>query len=238
MNAFNQPERTRDLGVLLIDPDPRFCKNVEAYFSVNGLVVHAMNRPDLIGALDLGRFSHAIICAKALGDGGPVALSQICNSVDCTVLLDKIDGQERINALQAGARHLIAKPVEPHELAILVSRASPQRSELPAASQPIWTLERTARSVVLPDGKREPLSMSEFYVLEAMMKSAPEPVLKSDLYLQMNPVAQPCPDRAQRSLEVMFSRLRSRLSTAAFALPIKAERNRGYVFLGKTRITY
>ena len=95
----------------------------------------------------------------------------------------------------------------------------------------VWSLQRANHTLTTPDGRIFVMSSSEFKVMELLIQGGVNGVSKEDLThaaigsMDVNHVYS-------RALEVMISRLRSRVKLNGKTFPIKSVRNKGYIFHG------
>lgn len=98
-----------------------------------------------------------------------------------------------------------------------------------------WLLSQVDCALISPNGNMINLSVSEFRVLELLFRSAPEPVTRKQLTIAMTGKSDD-KNIYGRTVEVLISRIRSRMKENAEDLPVKSMRNVGYVFHGHGRL--
>lgn len=144
---------------------------------------------------------------------------------------------DELLGLEFGADDFLRKPVEPR---ILLARIKAQLRRAPArvaestAPQPEryafgkFSIDRTDRSVVLPDGSTPDLTSAEFDLLWALVCHAGEVVSRDDLMLQLRGVEF---DGLDRTIDGRISKLRRKLrDDASNPQRIKTIRSKGYQF--------
>ena len=144
---------------------------------------------------------------------------------------------DELLGLEFGADDFLHKPVEPR---ILLARIKAQLRRAPArvtestAPQPEryafgkFSIDRTDRSVVLPDGSTPDLTSAEFDLLWALVCHAGEVVSRDDLMLQLRGVEF---DGLDRTIDGRISKLRRKLrDDASNPQRIKTIRSKGYQF--------
>jgi len=95
----------------------------------------------------------------------------------------------------------------------------------------VWSLQRAKYTITTPDGRTFELSSSEFRVMELLIQGGVNGVSKEDL----TQAAIGSMDESHvygRALEVMISRIRSRVKSDGIIFPVKSLRNKGYIFHG------
>lgn len=218
--------------ILLIDDDADFCTSIAQYFNASSLPIMVATDSKLARAVNMKTVKVLLL---------DIDMPEV-NGFDVLVLLDPVDkpsvimlsGHDdldtRIECLEKGADFFLSKPVNLKELSLIVRR-SLGRTTTPNNAAPKWVLSRLTHSVTTPDGRTFGLSVSEFRVLELLIQHGPKDVSREVLSEaacgSMNSV-----EIYSRALEVMISRLRTRLGSSDFRLPVKSIRNVGYVFHG------
>lgn len=142
---------------------------------------------------------------------------------------------DRVVGLELGADDYLSKPYAPRELvarlrAILrrgrmETRAGPSRRQ--EARFDGWIVNFARRAVVDPTGAAVDLTGAEFDLLAAMMEQAQRVVARERLMEYSSPRGG---DASDRSIDVLVSRLRRKLSRAGRQAPIVTVRGIGYMF--------
>lgn len=221
---------------LLIDDDADFCSYAVSYFGKIDLPIMVINDSRLIHAINFDKVRLLLLDIGMPYVSGLDVLQMIpFGKKPVTVMISGFnDIDTRIHCLELGADFFLAKPVDLKELSLIAKRCL-ERSPSARNSNFTWLLCRSSHKITTPDGRVFGLSSSEFRVLELLMRAAPNEVGKEDLS-QAASGNQSAAVIYGRSLEVLISRLRSRLSVADIILPIKSVRNVGYVFHGMGEI--
>lgn len=144
---------------------------------------------------------------------------------------------DRIVGLELGADDYLTKPFEPRELLARIrtvlrrSKSASPRPESPAPGGPVrfagWTLDRTARLLIAPDGLLVHLSGAEFRLLQVFLEHPRQVLSRDDLLERTQGRSATAFDR---SIDVQISRLRLRLrDNGREARIIKTVRGDGYV---------
>lgn len=226
-------------AILLVDDDHDFCESVASYFEGRGLSVLTATDARLLKNIDLSAL-HVILLdidmPKVSGFDALAIIRQQNNQVTTIMVSGHSDLTTRLSCLDQGADFFMAKPVDLAELFLVVQRVVGQQgSEAQIGSRGCWRLSRSRHVLITPDGDEFGLSTSEFRVLELLLSNAPELVSKEEL----TEAATGQIDIAKtysRALEVLISRVRSRINSNDVKLPVKALRNAGYVFHGAAEV--
>lgn len=224
--------------ILVIDDDADFCENVTRFFASRGQACQGLANPQLILAQDLSRVVLVLLDIDMPGLDGLTLLPLFKARQDIPVIMVSgvSDLDARLAALRAGADYFFTKPVALDELFLVCARrlalAPPAANR--HASAP-WTLHVRTRQLTSPEGSTIGLTLTECRLLETLFRNAPKEINRLQLteIITGQRVDDP---RSIRSLEVILSRLRTRFRHGGESLPIKAERNIGYVFLGTANI--
>lgn len=158
------------------------------------------------------------------------------SDVPIIMLSARADEADRLVGLELGADDYIAKPFSTKELIAriraILRRASggvqePQirRSRLTFDG---WSIDPGRREVISPDGVTVDLSGAEFDLLLAFVAS-PQRVIGRERLLEMSRARTT--DASDRSIDVLVSRLRRKLSTETQGEPlVRTVRGIGYIF--------
>lgn len=231
----------RDLcQVLLIDDDHDFCDSVASYFEERGLAMLTATDARLLHSMDLDDLRVILLDIDMPRLSGLDALEVVRQQNDhvTTIMVSgHSDLTTRLSCLDKGADFFMAKPVDLAELYLIVQRVFRQQNEKETQNdaQCCWRLSRSRHVLITPDGGEHGLSTGEFRVFELLFSNSPELVSKEEL----TEAATGRIDLAKtysRALEVLVSRVRSRISSKDVKLPVKALRNAGYVFHGACEV--
>lgn len=188
-------------------------------------------------------------CERALGDKGPdIVLLDVMlpdrSGLDlCRALRDRNvetpiilvtalrEDVDRIIGLEIGADDYVVKPFVPRELAARINAVL--RRTLPKAPEEddviysfgIFSVEPKSRSVSTQAGRELDLTGAEFDLLVAFLER-PGRLLSRELLLQLTAGQQR--DPFNRSIDVLVSRLRKKLSLETNTTIFKTVRNGGY----------
>jgi DNA-binding response OmpR family regulator len=158
-------------------------------------------------------------------------------SIPIIMLTGRGDAIDRIVGLEVGADDYLPKPFEMRELVAriraVLRRAATAAAETPAlAGQRFafedWVLDIGRRSLLGPDGQSQPLTTSEFNLLEVFVKR-PRRVLSRDEIMDLLKGHDWSP--VDRSIDNLVARLRKKVEKNPDRPElIKTVRNIGYTF--------
>jgi two-component system, OmpR family, response regulator len=220
--------------ILAIDDDHEFLTDLKKYFTARGLAVAVLSDPSLTFTLELGKFRIILLDLDMPELSGRNILAQLPVNCRPTVIIvsGHSDIDTRLALLRDGADFFISKPVDLRELFLICHQIL---GRLPAAerSNKFWKLSRSQHSITSPLGTTFGLTSSEFRILELLMLASQNPVSRDTLISAAMAREGIQTYTFYRSLEVMISRMRSRIGNSESPFPIKAHRNIGYVFHGR-----
>lgn len=233
------PEREtaeRRLHLLLVDDDAELCGMMSEFFTQAGhnLDIAYSGREGLATALR-GGYDLVILDVMLPGIDGFAVLEQLRRKKDLPVIMltARVQQQDRIHGLNAGADDYLPKPFDPDELLARI-RAVLRRSEGSSrASEDLLSignvrLSAASREAWCDDQLIELTSM-EFDLLELLMRSAGNVVSREEISsVLFEREASPY----DRFLDVHISHLRKKLESGRTL--IRTIRGVGYVFTGTT----
>ncbi len=232
-------EHTLDPGyILIVNNDPTMQQILSGYFSDHNVPTSSASSWSGLKSTDMP--PSLIIMDQLLGlTDGLDELRSIRSTTDIPVIMtgNSADETDTIICLELGADDYIAKPFGPAELlararAILRRREMTRTTPVRAAERGGfrfrgWRLDRRARRLVDPSGKKVHLSKGEYALLLAFLE-APERPLTRERLLHAIRIHE---DINDRSIDVQVLRLRRKLEIDPDASRmIKTERGVGYVF--------
>lgn len=219
--------------ILLVDDDYDFCDSVSKYFESRSIPVLTATDPRLLQSMALNSLRVLLLDIDMPRLSGLDALEMIrrhSDQITTIIVSGHSDLTTRLSALEKGADFFLSKPVDLPELFLVVSRILGKQTDVDTLGAQ-WLLSRSRCALISPNGDVIGLSASEYRVFEGLFSHAPLPVSKEEL----TEAATGKIDMAKtytRALEVLISRVRSRVNTNDVKLPVKALRNAGYVFHG------
>jgi DNA-binding response OmpR family regulator len=220
--------------LLLVDDDAELCEILTEYFSEEGFQVESAH--DGIRGLERARSGdHALVILDLLLPGmrGLEVLQQLRSDSTVPVLILTARGEDvdRIVGLELGADDYLPKPFNSRELMARVRailRRTRPSSEPHRMEVGDVVLDQSARQA-WRDGRALSLTMAEFVLLEAFLRSAGQVLSRERLAEQVLGRRLASFDR---SIDVHVSNLRKKLGDAAGAREhIRAVRGEGYVYI-------
>lgn len=169
-----------------------------------------------------------------------LALSTVRRSTDAALILltDSAHVEQRILARTVGVDHVLAKPIDPRELAALfgnLMRGHDKPLGRPRAGEHDmkWYLSAERWTLVAPNGRDIRLSAAEYELMHTLLERPGQIFQRSDLGTAP---ADARGGQGSRSLDVLISKLRRKVfDIAGVSLPLRSARNAGYVFAGAVR---
>lgn len=156
------------------------------------------------------------------------------SSVPVLMLTARGDTSDKVLGLGVGADDYLAKPFEPRELAARLE-ALVRRSKREVRQERFGDIELSAREGkayrVGDGGKKTDLGLTdtEFAALSLLVRHRPEAVSRDELFKLMRGFSR---DRADRSSDILISRLRSKLGDDHRSPRyIRTVRLRGYAYI-------
>ena len=223
------------MRVLLIDDDADLSAMVAEYLAVEGFETRAVyNGEDGVEAALSGDYCAVILDVMMPRMSGIEVLRRLRQSsqVPVIMLTAKGDDIDRVIGLEMGADDYVAKPYYPREL---LARLRAILRRAPAATPPRATPDQfSAGGLVLWPSQRRveqdrrplELTVSEFNLLEILLRSGEEVASKEQLSLQALGRHHEAYDR---SVDVHMSNLRQKLAqTPGAGVEIETVRGIGY----------
>ncbi len=220
-------------SVLLIDDDVQLCGLLSKFFAANNFILDAVHDGHS-GLLCAQQRKHDLVLLDIMlpvRDGLDV-LRQLRDrtSIPVIMLTARSGDNDRIAGLESGADDYVLKPFNPNELLARV-RAVLRRSRRISTKGTVveigeFRLDSEER-LVWRNRKRLDLTLSEFDILEVLMKSEGRPVSRDELAAALYgrefiPL--------ERSIDVHISNLRRKIEANKRTL-IRSVRGVGYVFI-------
>jgi DNA-binding response OmpR family regulator len=234
VNEMEGVDKQRQLSLLLVDDDVELCGMMREFFAQEGhhLDCAYNGREGLTAALN-GAYDLVILDVMLPVVDGFELLQRLRRRKDLPIIMltARVQQQDRIRGLDAGADDYLPKPFDPDELLARV-RAVLRRSESltrPESEDIVIGnvhLNPTTREVRLDDEQVD-LTAAEFDLLEMLMRAAGRVVSRDEITAALfEREATPY----DRFLDVHISHLRKKLEGARSL--IRTVRGVGYVFTG------
>lgn len=136
----------------------------------------------------------------------------------------------RLQGYALGADYCLVKPLAEVELVSVIDALARRLGMQVAPVGDCWVIDPQRQMLGLPDGRFLELSRNEYLVLECLQRAPDQTASRQSLAegLGVNYLTYD-----ERRLEAIVSRLRRKISTfAGREAPIRALRNKGYLFTG------
>jgi len=221
-------------SILLIDDDVQLCGLLTKFFSAHGFHIDAIHDGGSGLAMAQEHEHHIVLLDIMLPvlDGLEVLTHlRKRTTVPVIMLTARSADDDRIAGLETGADDYILKPFNPNELLARV-RAVLRRSRRVSTTGVILELGEfrlnSETREVWKNGVPVELTLSEFDIFEALMKSEGRPVSRDDLAaILYSRDAMPL----ERAIDVHISNLRKKLEGSNRTALIRSVRGVGYVFV-------
>jgi two-component system OmpR family response regulator len=223
--------------LLVVDDDQEICSLITLYFQKHGFeVVAAYSAAEMHKALARGGVDLVLLDIMLPDASGLDLCREIRQTTDIPVIMLTAvsDLADRVAGLEIGADDYVAKPFEPRELlarvrAVIRRRQQTRPAEQQRASESYridgWTLDVDRRRFVSPDDVLISLTYAEFELLTILARNANRPLSRGHILELVSGMGS---DVYDRSVDVLVSRLRKKLESAACMLNISSIRNVGY----------
>jgi two-component system, OmpR family, response regulator CpxR len=221
-------------SILLIDDDVQLCGLLTKFFSTHGFHIDAVHDGGS-GLAMAQQNEHDIVLLDIMLPvlNGLEVLTHLRKrtTVPVIMLTARSADDDRIAGLEAGADDYILKPFNPNELLARV-RAVLRRSRRVSTSGVLLEVGEfrlnAATRETWKNGVPLELTISEFDIFEALMKSEGRPVSRDDLAAVLyGRESTPL----ERSIDVHISNLRKKLEGSTKTALIRSVRGVGYVFV-------
>lgn len=224
-------------AVLLVEDDPGLRVLVARALQQNGFaVIQASSGAEMWNSLEQRAVDLILLDVMLPGKNGIDLCREIRarNSVPIIFISAKADETDRVIGLELGADDYIPKPFGTRELIARVRAVLRRRvvGSTPGAAEGEkmrfagWSVDLRRRTVLSPSGASIDLTGAEFDLLASFVGS-PQRVLGRERLIELSRVR--LGDASDRSIDVLVSRLRRKLSSAGELAPIVTVRGVGYM---------
>lgn len=232
--------------IILLEDDPGLRTLIARLLQENGFAVRtAATGPEMWIALENGPAADLIILDIMLpGTNGLDLCRQIRRTSDIPIIFISAKGsdEDRILGLELGADDFLPKPFKPRELiartrAILRRGPMTDRQTPDARSQASfngWTVFFARRELRSPSGAMVDLTGAEFDLLGTFI-SQPQRVIGRERLIELSRTR--LSNSSDRSIDVLVSRLRRKLTAEGEDPPIVTVRGIGYMFNAAVSLT-
>lgn len=224
--------------IVLVEDDPALRTLTSRALQENGYSVRqAATAPEMWLAFDNGPVDLLLLDIMLPGTSGIDLCREVRRKSDVPIIFVSAKGSEhdRVLGLELGADDYLAKPFSTRELTARI-RAVLRRGGLERmaggdretqAHFDGWTVNFPRREVKSPSGAVVELTGAEFDLLAAFL-SQPQRVIARERLVELSRVR--LGDSSDRSVDVLVSRLRRKISAAGHEPPIGTVRGIGYIF--------
>jgi len=222
--------------ILLVEDDPALRTLTARALQENGFLVRpAAAAPEMWQAMEAGPVDLVLMDVMLPGTSGIDLCRSLRAKSDVPIIFVSAKGSEtdRVVGLELGADDYIAKPFGTRELvarvrAVLRRPAMERRegSEQGLVRFDGWTMNLGRRELASPDGAAVELTGAEFDLLSALADHSGRVIARERL-IELSRTR--LGDSSDRSVDVLISRLRRKLSSAGHDAPIVTVRGVGYM---------
>ena len=225
-------------NILIVEDDPALRTLVMRALQQNGFLVRpAGSAPEMWNALDESPVDAIILDIMLPGTQGLDLCRQIRQQSDVPIIFVSAKGSEidRVIGLELGADDYLAKPFDTRELIARI-RAVLRRGRMERqhdrggrreARFDGWTVSFPRREVTSPAGATVDLTSAEFDLLASFLDN-PQRVIARERLIELSRTR--LGDSSDRSVDVLISRLRRKISHEGGVAPIVTVRGVGYMF--------
>jgi len=222
--------------ILLVEDDPALRTLTARALQENGFAVRsAAAAPEMWLALERGPVDLVLLDIMLPGTSGIDLCRQLRQKSDVAIIFISARGSEtdRVVGLELGADDYLAKPFGTRELVARV-RAVLRRGQLERGAEREegllafdgWTVSLPRRELLSPSGAIVELTGAEFDLLVVLLDHA-QRVIARERLIELSRTRMG--DSSDRSIDVLISRLRRKLSGAGTSAPIVTVRGIGYM---------
>lgn len=224
--------------ILLVEDDPALRTLTSRALQQNGFQVRpASSAPEMWTALEVGATDLILLDIMLPGTSGFDLCRQLRQTSDVPIIFisAKTAETDRVVGLELGADDYLAKPFSTRELVARV-RAVLRRGRMERqhgdGQQNIaqfdgWTVHFSRRELLSPTGAVVDLTGAEFDLLSSFLEN-PQRVIARERLIELSRTRMA--DASDRSVDVLVSRLRRKISGADDKAPIVTVRGIGYMF--------
>lgn len=224
-------------SILLVEDDPALRTLTTRALQENGYTVRpAGSAPEMWIALEAGPVDLILLDIMLPGTSGIDLCRKLRQQSEVPIIFISAKGSEtdRVVGLELGADDYLPKPFSTRELIARV-RAVLRRGRLESMPQDRgkglamfdgWTLNLPRRELLSPGGAVVDLTGAEFDLLSALI-DYPQRVIARERLIELSRTR--LGDSSDRSVDVLISRLRRKLSGAGKPAPIITVRGIGYM---------
>lgn len=211
------PEEPRRKRLLLADDDQMILQFVGEVLRQHYDVETAATAGDALDCLTSRRIDLLLLDLTLPDEDGLVLLRklQMHNRMPVIVISGRADDDNRIAALEMGARDYLVKPFNPRELILRIDNCLNHMHSTATLSAPEsiefgnWSLNYKRRTLLWCDSHEQSLTRAEFDLLSAMASARGDVVSRN---LLMDAITTDSQGASDSSLTVLIHRLRKKLA--------------------------
>ena len=233
--------------ILVVEDDPQLRVLISRALKEHGYDVRsAATGAEMQVQMEDGRPALIVLDIMLPGTNGIELLRRLRTTSDVPVIFVSARGEEadRVVGLELGADDYLAKPFGTRELLARIAAVLRRHSNGNGAPRPRerhdeigfdgWTLSLSRRELRSPTGALVELTTAEFDLLSAFVQS-PQRVISRERLIELSRTR--IGDSSDRSVDVLVSRLRRKLTTSDNEAPIATVRGVGYMFTAEVTAT-
>ncbi len=236
---FNSDATPMSFRILLVEDDSRLSALVAGYLRKHDYQVDVvLHGNEAVPAILKGQPDLVILDVNLPGKDGFQICREAREQYDGVIIMVTARDEhfDEVLGLEFGADDYVHKPVEPRVLLARIKaqlrRAVARGADAPAKRERYtfgkFEINRTTRSVTLPDGSQPDLTSAEFDLLWVLVSHAGEVVSRDELMRKLRGVEF---DGLDRTIDGGISKLRRKLhDDASVPQRIKTVRGKGYQF--------
>ena len=242
MTNFAYAAQDRSEEILVVEDDPSLRLLLARTLREHGYRVTAVSAaPDMWRAMKSVRFDLVLLDVMLPGVSGLDICRAIRTDSNVPIIMVTARGDEvdRVLGLELGADDYIAKPFSTKELVARMRAVLRRVSNGPVTYQAPretmtfegWVVDLRRRDLTSPQGAEVELSGAEFDLLVSFLEN-PQRILGRERLIELS--RSRLTDASDRSIDVLVSRLRRKLSDQANGgALIRTVRGAGYMFTAK-----
>lgn len=223
--------------MLIVEDDPTLLGELTEFLGAQGFSVSGVTGVQE-AELRLQNPYDLLVLDLNLPDGSGVELCRRLRPYlrsGIVVCSGRSERELRLALLRSGADAFLVKPVDPEELAAVLTsvlrrvKPAPASPMLPSAPPPaMWRLDRVQQSLIGPSGSLIPLTSAEATLLRELLSMPDRTAERQQLLDTLEAAGMPM---TGPRLESLVSRLRSKvMEGSGMPLPLRANYGRGYIF--------
>lgn len=226
--------------ILIVDDDQDICSLVKAYLERSEFEVEVAHDGSMAkSALGRTPFDLLLLDVMLPGQSGLDLCREFRSASNVPIIMLTAMGQlaDKVTGLELGADDYMVKPFEPRELLARARAAvrrrqpdAPEKSGGGSFALDGMMVDMAARSVTAPSGETVSLTFAEFALLALLLGNANATLPRPQILQQVFGRSAGLYDR---SVDVLLSRLRRKLSKAGVSLSIESVRSVGYMLVGQ-----